>query len=668
MGKFEDTRSCLPWVLHRNALFEVFKDLLTQADQDMQPDIELRREANYQVALAYFHGYGTAKDPKMCLEWLGKAAKLNQQRALAGLINIYQALDYEVPKDLVTLYNHRIQDLAIHEIRESAAQVLNNNLEDHNMTIAIHGWVDLDPSEYQAYVVSREFRRQKSMFFIIWTTCFTPEKDDKPGVFDFTITPKCKMSVQYGLEEDNESVVAQEIRAHKCLESFDYTGLTLLQKAAVNGDIRLAELLLHKLKARVDNTGDTDGLTPLWISAFCGDWSMMRVLLNGKAAITTRDKRSQRTVLHFLHQFKTADEIMCILVEAAKSGLFPDAVDSRGQTPLISTFIGWDYSRGLAARILLDCHSDPLHQSQNLASPLSMGFRALDIGLLKSIIEHLSSSSAQARFQYSKASIVEEKTIAYNIFSLDGKFRYLREIGKYHMERRRQFLALLLDAEVRSLFAKRAESTLLSSACYMDDEFHLKTLLDLSLNLDVNEPGSGGSTPLQWAIERRNYACVKLLWDEGADLFATNVNKYNSAHTAAIHFPWILSKLAELCASRGDSVSNLLGARDSGGFTPYGLAVVEGTQDHLQYAEALRRTYGIDHDARGMAFVNTERANVSLTGWLVGGASHVGTVTTRQVSYMLSLQPMPNFVCGDMNVTLLHQAVMGFQFGKCSRA
>ena len=663
MRQFEDTRSCLPWMLHPNTLIEVFKDMLTQVNQDMQPDVELRREANYQVAIACFHGYGTAKDPKLCLEWLGKAAKLNHPKALAGLINVHEALDYETPKDLEILYNHRVQDLAIDELRNSASHLLNNNLNDHNMSIAIQGWVDLDPNGYQAYIASRECHRQNAMFLDIWNACFTPKNEEKHGVFDFNITPKCKMSVQHGLEEDNATVVAQEIRAQRCLENFDFTGLTLLQKAAANGDIRLAELLLHKLKAKVDNTGDTEGLTPLWISAFCGDWTMMRVLLNGKADITTRDKRSQRSVLHFLHQFKTADEIMCIIVEAAKAGLFPDAVDSRGQTPLLSTFIGWDYSRGLAARILLDCHSDPFHRSQTLASPFHMCFRALDVDMLKSMIENLQSPSAQARFQHSKASFVEEKTIIYNCFSLNGKFHYLRGLGKSHMERRRLFLALILDSEVINLFAKRAGSTLLSSACYMDDEFHLKTLLDLSLKLNVNEPGSGGSTPLQWAIERRNYACAKLLWDEGADLFVTNDNNYNSAHVAAIHFPWILSKLAEVCALRGSPVSELLGARKLGGLTPYDLSVVEGTQDHLQYAEALRRTYDIDHDARD---INEGKVNVSLTGLLVSSASSFGTVTTRQVSYMLGLLPMPKFVCGDMNFTLLHRAVMGFQFGKCS--
>jgi len=46
------------------------------------------------------------------------------------------------------------------------------------------------------------------------------------------------------------------------------------------------------------------------------------------------------TVLHFLHQFATADETKDIIAEAGKAELYPDVVDSRGQAPLLSIFTG----------------------------------------------------------------------------------------------------------------------------------------------------------------------------------------------------------------------------------------------------------------------------------------------------------------------------------------
>ena len=95
----------------------------------------------------------------------------------------------------------------------------------------------------------------------------------------------------------------------------------------------------------------------------------------------------------------------------------------------------------------------------------------------------------------------------------------------------------------------------------------------------VNAKGSGGQTPLHWAVNARRTDVVERLLSKGADVNAKDTNGWTPLHVAALSGD---REFVELLIAKGAD----LAARDDLGRTALGLAVGAG---HEAVADVLRK-------------------------------------------------------------------------------
>jgi len=665
--QFEDWSSCQFSTLHINVLCETINDLTTLAAAESPKYVA--GVAAYQLAVANFYGFGVERNITNSLDLLLKAAQFGHPNVLCSGKNVYEAISRSIPDSFPSLPPDHLERLVLEEITFSMIQILKNNLEPRDQFPALRWWTETDSEKCKLFLNSSSVKHHKMLFFRVWSIMNLTENTGDFQEYHFLkqINHHSLMVEAPFQLEDREAFVAQ-MRLNNCTEKIEH-GLTMLQYASAKGDFGLVQTLVQDLHAKVDSAGRTPGLTPLLIAALCGHFEILKILLQNGADIRRRDSHASRNVLHFLNQFPDQESINWILLRAADAAMDiegEESLDSSLRNPLLSTFIGWDFSGSQAAlQLLHSWNADPMRISKTGSSPMQMCARVIDTRLLRAM---LVSNRERSQGADNTSLTVEQKlgTFQY-LLSLRLMFLF-RLLGRCWRERLRDFICQLDIDSVGVLGAYASSkytpgSNPLIGACWDSNSYLLEILLEMDLPVSVNNQNSYGSTPLHWAIERRNRECIALLLKRNASLTILDENGFNVAHVAAIHFPSILPELAEIYTDSYGPPSDLLEVQDALGFTPYALAVVEGSYSHLQNAEQIRTKYDLRYD--DFCVRSGKDGKMTLLGWItLACSSSSNMVHPRQVSYLLGLEPKPKFVCTTQGLSLLHLMARGYSKGQ----
>ena len=126
-----------------------------------------------------------------------------------------------------------------------------------------------------------------------------------------------------------------------------------------------------------------------------------------------------------------------------------------------------------------------------------------------------------------------------------------------------------------------------------------------------------------------------------------------------------LSKALILPRPAGYDSRSILAMTNSESHTPYMIAVIEGSTEHLKVAETLRKKYQIDHDSYSILKRGTETA-MTLMAYLVHLSVSTDLLTLEQTEYIVNLNPRPRFQGDTSGDTLLHYAVSGWNNSETS--
>lgn len=665
--QFENWRSCQFSTLHINVLCETINDLTTLAAAESPKSVA--GVATYQLAVANFYGFGVEKNITNSLDWLLKAAQFGHPSALCSGKNFYEAISRSLPDGFPSLHPDHLERLVLEEITSSMIQILNNDLEPHDRFPSLRWWTATDNEECKLYLNSSGVKHHKMLCFMAWSIVNPTEN---PGGFQeyhfLEHVNHHNLMAEAPFQLEGRDAFVAQMRSRNCTEKID-GGLTMLQYASAKGDFGLVQTLVQDLDAKVDSAGRSPGFTPLLIAALCGHFEILKVLLQNGADIRRRESRASRNILYFLNQFADQESINWILLQAADAAMDiegDESLDDSLRSPLLSTFIGWDFSGSQAAlQLLHDWNADPVRISKAGPSPMQMCARGLDTRLL---IAMLVSNRKRGQRAENISLTIEQKagTLQY-LLSLRPMFLF-QFLGRFWRDRLRDFIYQLdvdslwvLGAYASSKYSSGSNPII--AACWDGNNYLLEILLEIDLPVTVNNQDSHGCTPLHWAIERRNRECIALLLRKNASLTICNEEGFNVAHVAAIHFPSFLPELAEIYADSYGPPSDLLEVQDVSGFTPYALAVVEGSHSHLQNAEKIRTKYDLRYD--DFCVRSRKDGNMTLLGWIaLACTSSSNIVHPRQVSYLLNLEPKPKFICTTQGLSLLHLMARGYSNGQ----
>ena len=495
--------------------------------------------------------------------------------------------------------------------------------------------------------------------------------------FDFRLLEVYKPFACEKFDASDKSKFIKSVRQHSCLERTDTSCMTLLQRAAIRGDLELTKTLVLDLRASVDACGVVPGLTPFWISCFIGCIDIASFLFQQGAMPTCRDSISGRTILHLLNQFKTKKDIAHILKIGLEAGLSLEEKDDDGNTPLMSTFIGWDFSNGIAAELLLELQADVLVQSNRDWTPMCAAVKCLNVDISRAIAEKYRASSLRSTSQFdtSTMSIEDDKVAAFHTLCSLDQFYRRRVGGEESLKKLQLIVELLLDGGMVNAF-QRSElsqgSNPLISATYMGHEDLVVAVLNSKHCPDLNEVDEmNGMSALHWSVERGRVASTMKLLSLGANPLLQDKKGLNVFHRAARFSPSLLLQIleaidsADLPRPAGHDTKSILAMATSEGYTPFVFAVTEGSTEHLKVAETLRKKYHIDHDSYSLQKSRTETMR-TLMAYLVDCSIKSNIFTLEQIVYVLNIDPQPKFKGDTSGDTLLHYAVGGWQYGKRS--
>lgn len=627
LSQFENTSQFQPWLLSKHALREIAADLLKRAG-DAEP-MGTVSEIEYQLCLCYLEGYGVDNDVPRGLKYLEQAAIHGCTKARRAARNFYSAFGYLFPPTLE------------YSEKEALLQLARLELENlHAPCIAAGALYSLDSAYFDQWIGSDDFRDARVAHFITRAaiagvltgeTALDTESSalSEPAVGLSSLSPPVKGSA------------AMDLRG---------TGnWTSLHDAAARGDSRAVHCS-PCLKDKVNAVTSHFGWTPLWVACEGGYFDVACDLLEHGADVTLRERTSGRSILHLLSRFREASQIQTLVAAAVASGLQVDDIDRDGNTPLLKTFVGWDFSCGAAARILLEEGANPLVTNRSGWNPLSVCVNRLNHDMLRAMLMCPSLDGVL------EENVVEAMTDALRSIIAQPPSIQISLLGARREVVMKDLLRQLATDQTTRQFLLQPQSRGLSplgAATWLGRESLALLLLEVRPK-DLDRHDDGQRTALQLALSRNQSGLVKLYIKQGADPLITDLSGNNALHVAAESMPSMLVTVADALVVKQCN-KQVLDNTNAGGYTPFGLAVLQGSAEHIHHAKQLRSKYQIDHDPW------VEEMSTTLLGVIVSIGSLVNGSNYSQVEYLLAQRPRARFVTCKNGVTLLHQAVLGWK-------
>ncbi|KAF3934769.1 hypothetical protein ABW20_dc0108296 [Dactylellina cionopaga] len=469
-----------------------------------------------------------------------------------------------------------------------------------------------------------------------------------------------------------QDLLIKDTSRFSCLEMPGDDGFTLLQSAVSCGDLQMVSLLVDKLGASVNEYGNTCGWTPLLLACQGGYFSIAQFLVDRKAYIKCRASDGE-SILHTIHHFTSREHCEAVVKWGLAAGLDINCQLRNQMTPLHATFVGWDYSDGAAADILIQHGADPTSTAKefdghfNKISPIGMCAVRLNNKLLQRMID------AAAQISGTEKRIALCKAQALSSMGRKTRFYYMTIGGEGYKARMAAVLNLLIDIDVAAYFKQGTtnlglDNLLYFAVSYSRDDF-VESLLIACPGIDVNaiaqeeqETGSFNRPCIQLSIERSSLEAARILVKHGADLLLQDPRDYNALHAAAHYFPDILLELVEAVEKlplnkRGHrAMKEILEETNSERLTVFGVLVLEGYDREIAIAEILRKRYGLEYDYRVIKADKNENW-ITLCGLLIHLAVNTNLLSVEQIYYLLNLNPRPQFICNSNGETLLTKAM-----------
>ena len=668
---------------------EIFRDFNEQANMPLPDRNPRQQESSYQLAVCFFQGVGTAKDKDAALSWLRKAATLGHHRALAVSRNIYDGLNLPFPEDFPRFAARDLRQAALSELRAFDKWYERSPALVSDFAV-MKAWIREDGAAYKAFAEGEDrLEHGRDVFFAhplrlardLMHGFSAADAFDFSKLSTYTMEKFTKFSVDRSLE-----FVAQ-VRSFECINLYNADGITLLQHAALCGDLGLTRSLVEDLGADLDGMGAI-GITPLWLSCLQGSHEVAVYLLKKGADPFFRDQKFGKTIAHFLSRFNDKRHVMPVLVEltriatAIRSYEFLNVKDIHGLKPLLAAFVGWDYLDGFAQHLLLFMGAQPDSVASEHPTPLSLCLRNLNADLLDSFMVKILPNGPEDAFDNLILEMAKSDT--FQQFQNYTEFHRLAVVGKDYRTRLGRIVKNLvpsqpltsssLDEAFGSLGLGERTKKLspLVYACSLNQDDLIEAVLENVESIDVNEFDSLKMTALLRSAEAGNFHIIIRLLKQGANPLLTGGQELtnNLFCAAALHCPSLMQGIVEVAEkvtfpwneSRRNA-RELLEISNRDGFTPFDLAVIEGTREHLNHAEKLRAQCNLDYDSikrRSRFALNTSASEfTTLLGYLVQAAAFSKAFSFPPIEYLLSLQPQPQFICSSSGSTLFMAAAGG---------
>ncbi|KAM0548044.1 hypothetical protein ACHAPJ_010102 [Fusarium lateritium] len=661
-------------LLPRVARKEVLRDLRDTCDSGYNEE----PAAPFHLAGAFFNGTIVEPSPDMGLKYLVKAAMLRNPDAVSFVLNVFDACSDVLPEDekdqLLDQLLDIVKDYGSRAFGQSQQTLFNHIVPrdiKHDKVLA-KIWSRRWPEEYSKDLAS--WRQAANIALSVLNNPFHLQAEPRTGhpEFDFDQLPLVNDESLDKFEITCKEEFKSEVTRLGCLNFCNGDGFTLLQVAAIKDDLGFAKVLVKDLGASVNTYGNTYGWTPLLLSCHCGHFEMAKFLVDNGADPTIKETLHKATILHSLNRFTDRQHCEEILNIALDAGVDINSPLEKGATPLHTTFSGWDYSRGVAAELLLEYGADPTRQAEELGSvfdfitPLAYATENLDVDLLERMIE--ASQDLISQTCVSVHQLNNAKAQAVSDLLVKTRFYCMSVGGSDYQSKLEAIMSMLIDDRVRAcLIAQRGSSreptdpflTICShgNACFM------KAFLNLFPQTVVDNPDWGlPRTFLQVAIENGNTEMIHLLIQHGADLLTKDESGRTSFQTAAHYFPRILPELIQILEDlpmkkrQGKDIREVLEYQDNSGLTLFAQLLVEGYDDERQLAKSLHDKYRLKHDYK----MRSDEDGMTFGNFILTASVTQGLVPIDTVQYLLQLDPPLEFTTNPAGKTLLTTAVQGF--------
>ena len=629
---------------------------------------------SYRLAGCYFNGSMARRNASKGLHFLGRAARLGHSDALKSIHNVYASCSQNLPNDLQESFNSMVDS-------ELFTSIILLDIEFFDPSLK---W-KLDSSrqilESCARTTPRRIREAATSYghegriivALLGSRRLNNEESTRTATsifFDFRSLPNLTGEGLPNFSQVDMIRFKADIARLRCLEHHNERGLTLLQEATAASDIRMTRLLVDQMGADIDNYGDTPGWTPLWIACFSGHATLAIYLLEKGALATCSDKHTGFTILHLLNRFRSGSKLARImgLIIDNDTTFHVDRRCLRGLTPLYASFLGYDFSQGKAARILLEHGSDPIlacSDSTGFRKPLDCCVERLDHVLLQHMLQ-ASTVIGPGRLSVRRNEIAEAKAEAYLSLCAVTEFFLRSNVGEHWESAFEATLIQMIDDDMEEAFTQHrftAEDLSLLGGAITRSRSHIAILL-LKIGRASIDSLLEGEPALFGAIEKRMDDVALDLLARGADPLVKAGHGQNVLHHAARHNPPFLESLIDQIermtagCRQGLTMKKILDLPDPSGFTVVGLIIAEGTSIDLPIAERLRKRFELDLD--GPALQEADTSATTLTKSLVILSQVTDMIPLSQTEYMLNLDPSPRFACSDTGCNLLHYAVAGW--------
>jgi ankyrin repeat protein len=237
-------------------------------------------------------------------------------------------------------------------------------------------------------------------------------------------------------------------------------------------------------------------------------------------------------------------------------------------------------------------------------------------------------------------------------------------LGRDHLPRTKELLDVVRSQDALAFLSQydQRRLTLLALAINTGSTDIAELLIPES-QLDVSD--NDGRTALHWAIESRSLHVARLLLQHRADPLVPDKKKITPMHLTASYAPAFQEELAahvyQLQSLKSPADRLLaINAKDDRGWTPFLTGLLEGTKEHIDCAERLRQKYGIPYDGKAFRpdfFKLPPDWHLSPVGLFTSMASSMKEALLA-LAHLLSLEPLPNFVCSNKKGLTLFHVVM----------
>lgn len=476
--------------------------------------------------------------------------------AMSGAINVLQAMEQALPGSSQLRVLQRFQDLAFRaqviaetkllffplafdtskrsKLPTGAACFPFVHRQDINeKLVGVRSWERECKQDFADYLASPEYRHTlyTVVLRILENHGIVSSYPSRGPFFDSVVEryiydPNITFEI---LDPHEQDIFVREITDRDMLEEPVEFGLTLLQLSVCRGDLLTVKALLEgNLGADTNAYGKTPNWSPLWLACFLGYHDIATMLIQHGADITCQDSVQGITVLHLLSQFSSRDEVEGVGYQALAAGVNINAgfvvgkEQQDGVTPLLASMLTFDFSRGEAAKFLLDNGASPLYfttsysEAYNLpVSPLSLCILNID----KALIESILSTDFPSWPGVSKISSVRvAQTVGLQLMRTKTCFRAMFETGKNY-NNLQSILREVVGWVESLIFYWNPYWSPLGFAYDIDRVDMMKLILkiDPRTSLDIEDAGASVNI-LEQCVVRHNFRGVKALVRHGADV------------------------------------------------------------------------------------------------------------------------------------------------------